>query len=78
METPIGSAPVREPTLSAAADLSPKLHLTARRPRCAPAWFGELPKRILPEEMIEERAATMPNPATNTYNADEWLVRYCL
>lgn len=78
METPIGSAPVRKPTLSAAAELSPKLHLTGRRPPATPARFGELPKRILPEEMIEERAATMPNPAMNTYNADEWLVRYCL
>ncbi|MGY5036571.1 hypothetical protein ACWC9U_38520 [Streptomyces sp. 900116325] len=34
------------------------------------ARFGELPKRIVPEEMIEERPATMPSPATN-YNADE-------
>ncbi|MCX5097461.1 hypothetical protein OOK36_54355 [Streptomyces sp. NBC_00365] len=50
----------------------------AARPPATPARFGELPKRILPEEMIEERAATMPNPAMNTYNADEWLVRYCL
>ncbi len=38
METPIGSAPVREPTLSAAAELFPRLHLTARRP--PPARFG--------------------------------------
>ncbi|MCX5316822.1 hypothetical protein [Streptomyces sp. NBC_00154] len=52
---------------------SPDHAETVRRAR-----FGELPKRILPEEMIEERAATVPNPTTNTYNADEWLVRYCL
>lgn len=72
METPIRSAPVRKPTLS------PKPHLTSRRPPDAPARFGKLPKRILAEEMIEERAATMPNPAMSTYNADEWLVRNCL
>ncbi|MGW1894399.1 hypothetical protein ACWCP6_29785 [Streptomyces sp. NPDC002004] len=46
---------------------------SARRAR-----FGELPKRIRPEEMVEEQAATAPDPAKDTYNADEWLVRYCL
>lgn len=46
---------------------------TARRAR-----FGKLPERICLEEMVEERAATVPDPAKNTYNADEWLVRYCL
>ncbi|MGW3886125.1 hypothetical protein ACWEC4_40035 [Streptomyces sp. NPDC005055] len=42
------------------------------------ARFGKLPERIRPEEMVEERAATAPGPSKNTYNADEWLVRYCL
>jgi len=52
---------------------SPDAAEAARRAR-----FGKLPKRIRPEEMVEERAATVPDPAKNTYNADEWLVRYCL
>ncbi|GAA3485271.1 hypothetical protein [Streptomyces yanii] len=55
------------------AQESPDPAEMARRAR-----FGRLPKRILPEEMVEERAATVPDPAKNTYNADEWLVRYCL
>jgi hypothetical protein len=42
------------------------------------ARFGSLPARIRPEEMVEERAATLPDPARDTYNSDEWLVRYCL
>jgi hypothetical protein len=42
------------------------------------ARFGRLPPRIRLEEMIEERAATLPDPARNTYNPDEWLVRYSL
>ncbi|MGW5277574.1 hypothetical protein ACWEQP_34650 [Streptomyces sp. NPDC004044] len=46
---------------------------TVRRAR-----FGKLPKRICPEEMVEERAATVADPAKNTYSYDEWLVRYCL
>ncbi|MET8538791.1 hypothetical protein ABZV67_45935 [Streptomyces sp. NPDC005065] len=55
------------------AHQSPDPAETARRAR-----FGTLPKRIRAEEMVEERAATVPDPAKNTYNADEWLVRYCL
>jgi len=42
------------------------------------ARFGTLPRRIRLEEMVEERAATLPDPARNTYNPDEWLVRYSL
>ncbi|WP_377272992.1 hypothetical protein [Peterkaempfera sp. SMS 1(5)a] len=42
------------------------------------ARFGRLPERIRPEEMVEEQAATVPDPARDTYNSDEWLVRYCL
>jgi hypothetical protein len=46
---------------------------TVRRAR-----LGELPKRILSQEMVEQRAATVPDPAKDTYSADEWLVRYCV
>ncbi|MFE9691878.1 hypothetical protein [Micromonospora sp. NPDC005806] len=42
------------------------------------ARFGTLPRRIRPEEMVEERAVTVPDPAKDTYNSDHWLVRYCL
>ncbi|MEV6011433.1 hypothetical protein AB0M29_32040 [Streptomyces sp. NPDC051976] len=42
------------------------------------ARFGTLPERIRPEDTIEERPATVPDPARDTYNADEWLVRYAL
>ncbi|WP_169797093.1 hypothetical protein [Peterkaempfera griseoplana] len=42
------------------------------------ARFGALPERIRPEEMVEERAATLPDPARDAYSSDEWLVRYCL
>lgn len=40
------------------------------------ARFGKLPRRIRPEEMVEERAATLPDPARDTYNSDEWLIRH--
>jgi hypothetical protein len=30
------------------------------------------------EDMVEERAASVPDPARTAYNQDEWLVRYCL
>ncbi|MFF4232405.1 hypothetical protein [Streptomyces sp. NPDC001820] len=55
------------------AQQSPDPAETTRRAR-----FSELPKRLLSEEMVEEQVATVPDPAKNTYNADEWLVRYCL
>lgn len=42
------------------------------------ARFGRLPERIRLEQTVEERPATVPDPARDTYNADEWLVRYCL
>ncbi|MFE2089917.1 hypothetical protein [Streptomyces sp. NPDC059460] len=45
---------------------SPEAAETARRAR-----FGKLPERIPLEEMVEERAATVPDPAKDTYNADE-------
>lgn len=42
------------------------------------ARFGKLPERIRPEDTVEELPATAPDPARDTYNADEWLVRYAL
>ncbi|MEV6832963.1 hypothetical protein AB0N17_00245 [Streptomyces sp. NPDC051133] len=44
----------------------------ARRSR-----FGTLPERIRPEDTVETRPATTPDPARDTYNPDEWLIRYC-
>ncbi|MEU6769929.1 hypothetical protein [Streptomyces sp. NPDC046759] len=41
------------------------------------ARFGSLPKRIRPEDTVETRPATTPDPARDTYNPDEWLIRYC-
>ncbi|GAA3043652.1 hypothetical protein [Streptomyces glomeratus] len=46
---------------------------TVRRAR-----FGTLPERIRPQDMVEEKPATLPDPARDTYNPDEWLVRTCL
>jgi hypothetical protein len=40
--------------------------------------FARLPGRIRFEDMIQERPATVPDPARDTYDATEWLVRYCL
>ncbi|AXE83423.1 MULTISPECIES: hypothetical protein [unclassified Streptomyces] len=45
----------------------------ARRSR-----FGALPEPVRLEDMVEERAATSPDPDRTAYNQDEWLVRYCL
>ncbi|MGI5141884.1 MULTISPECIES: hypothetical protein [unclassified Streptomyces] len=42
------------------------------------ARFGKLPERIRLEDTVEERPATIPDPAKDTYNPDEWLVRTCL
>jgi hypothetical protein len=42
------------------------------------ARFGTLPERVRVEDTVEERPATVPDPARDAYNADEWLVRYCL
>ncbi|MGI5460693.1 hypothetical protein ACQEWB_47520 [Streptomyces sp. CA-249302] len=42
------------------------------------ARFGALPERIRLEDTVEERPATVPDPARDAYNADEWLVRNCL
>ncbi|MEU8692737.1 hypothetical protein [Streptomyces sp. NPDC048665] len=39
--------------------------------------FGSLPERIRPQDMVETRPATAPDPARDTYNPDEWLIRYC-
>ncbi|GGS92120.1 hypothetical protein [Streptomyces violaceus] len=42
------------------------------------ARFGALPEPVRVEDMVEERAASAPDPARTDYNQDEWLVRYCL
>ncbi|MEU6253815.1 hypothetical protein [Streptomyces sp. NPDC047043] len=42
------------------------------------ARFGTLPERVRLEDTVEERPATVPDPARDTYNSDEWLVRTCL
>ena len=42
------------------------------------ARFGKLPERVRLEDTVEERPATVPDPARDTYNSDEWLVRTCL
>ncbi|MDX3751634.1 hypothetical protein [Streptomyces sp. AK08-02] len=56
--------------------------LEARAPETAEAVrqarFGQLPERIRVEDMVAAQPASAPDPAKDTYNADEWLVRYCL
>ncbi|WP_369243832.1 hypothetical protein [Streptomyces sp. R41] len=42
------------------------------------ARFGRLPERIRLEDTVEEKPATVPDPAKDAYNPDEWLVRNCL
>lgn len=42
------------------------------------ARFGQLPERIRPEDMVAAQPASVPDPARDSYNEDEWLVRYCL
>ncbi|MFF1283044.1 hypothetical protein [Streptomyces sp. NPDC058299] len=39
--------------------------------------FGALPERIRLEETVETKPATTPDPTRDTYNPDEWLIRYC-
>ncbi|TQK42710.1 hypothetical protein FBY35_4140 [Streptomyces sp. SLBN-118] len=46
---------------------------TARRAR-----FGSLPERTRLEDTIQELPATAPDPAKDTYDANEWLIRYAL
>ncbi|MEU7423185.1 MULTISPECIES: hypothetical protein [unclassified Streptomyces] len=40
--------------------------------------FGTLPERVRPEDTVETRQALPRDPARDSYNPDEWLVRYCL
>lgn len=40
--------------------------------------FGQLPERIRLEDMVAAQPASVPDPAKDSYNEDEWLVRYCL
>lgn len=42
------------------------------------ARFGTLPERVRSQDMVEERPASVPDPARDAYNPDEWMVRYCL
>jgi hypothetical protein len=42
------------------------------------ARFGSLPAPVRLADTVEERPATVPDPARDAYNSDEWLVRYCL
>ncbi|MFF4486176.1 hypothetical protein ACFY0F_06710 [Streptomyces sp. NPDC001544] len=42
------------------------------------ARFGALPERVRAEDTVEERPATLPDPARDAYDPDEWMVRYCL
>lgn len=42
------------------------------------ARFGQLPARIRLEDMVAAQPASVPDPAKDSYNEDEWLVRYCL
>lgn len=42
------------------------------------ARFGALPGRVRAEDMVQEVPATAPDPARDTYNQDEWLVRNVL
>ncbi|OIJ68158.1 hypothetical protein [Streptomyces mangrovisoli] len=42
------------------------------------ARFSRLPEPVRLADTVEERPATAPDPARDTYNPDEWLVRYAL
>ncbi|GHI03280.1 hypothetical protein AQI88_01265 [Streptomyces cellostaticus] len=42
-----------------------------------PHRFSRLPERIRPQDTVETKPATLPDPARDAYNADEWLIRYC-
>jgi hypothetical protein len=42
------------------------------------ARFGTLPERVRPQDTVEEQAVTVPDPAKDTYHADDWVVRYGL
>ncbi|MFF3489118.1 hypothetical protein ACFYXC_38645 [Streptomyces sp. NPDC002701] len=39
------------------------------------ARFGTLPERVRLADTVEEKPATVQDPARNDYNDDEWLVR---
>ncbi|MET8768684.1 hypothetical protein [Streptomyces sp. NPDC004658] len=56
-------------------------HTTAQDPAADAARrrdrFGALPERIRPQDTVETKPATVPDPARDTYNPDEWLIRYC-
>ncbi|MBV1938864.1 hypothetical protein [Streptomyces sp. BV286] len=39
------------------------------------ARFGTLPERVRLADTVEEKPATVVDPARNAYDDDEWLVR---
>ncbi|POX50152.1 hypothetical protein C3489_23190 [Streptomyces sp. Ru71] len=41
------------------------------------ARFGTLPERVRPEQTVETKPATAPDPARDRYDVHEWLIRYC-
>ncbi|WP_435813623.1 hypothetical protein [Streptomyces tauricus] len=51
----------------------PDVAEAARRAR-----FGSLPERVRLADTVEEKPATVLDPARNAYNDDEWLVRTCI
>ncbi|MFE1796796.1 MULTISPECIES: hypothetical protein [unclassified Streptomyces] len=51
----------------------PDVAEAARRAR-----FGSLPERVRLADTVEEKPATVVDPARNAYNDDEWLVRTCI
>jgi hypothetical protein len=40
------------------------------------ARFGRLPEPIRLQDTVEEKAVTVPDPAKDIYDPDDWLVRY--
>lgn len=54
--------------------MSPASKVPAEQSRRA--RFGRLPERVRLADTVEERAVTGPDPAKDTYNPDDWLVRY--
>ncbi|MEU6671050.1 hypothetical protein [Streptomyces sp. NPDC046727] len=53
-------------------------HEAAGAPGAQPQGrFSHLPERIRPQDTVETKPATLPDPTRDTYNPDEWLIRYC-
>ncbi|MER5601765.1 hypothetical protein [Streptomyces sp. NPDC002265] len=54
-----------------AAQRNPTHEEEARRAR-----VGTLPRRITLADTVEQQAVSVPDPARDTYSADEWLIRF--